>query len=49
LPLAAHQRSGERDQPLRCTSQDAEAVALSGVARELVKFIRNREVEPFPM
>jgi hypothetical protein len=46
--IAAHQRSGEGDQPLRGASQDAEAVALSGVARELVKFIRNREIEPSP-
>jgi hypothetical protein len=46
--IAAHQRAGEGDQPLRGASQDAKAVALSGVARKLVKFIRNREVEPSP-
>jgi hypothetical protein len=43
---SAHQRSGERDQSLRCASEHAKPVALRRVAGQLVKFVGNGKVEP---
>ena len=44
--IAAHQSSGERDQPLRGAAEDAEAIALRRVAGQLVQFVGNGEIEP---
>ena len=44
--VAAHQRSGERDQSLRRASEHAKSVALRRVAGQLVQFVGDGEVEP---